>query len=440
MSDRRRRGDLWDGDDFEDIRSHSTGEPPQFGLFAPRESGPVQRQSRSAGEPAPSRENRSSRRRSPPSKGRDSPRERPPSGKSGQKGREKPAPKSPRAKPKAGPGGSGPRNARGSSSRPAPPAANPRKRGRPEPEPRKRRRPMSRGKRRFLMVLALLAMLAGTGFLLETILFRVSLVRVTGDAVYPEEEILKICNYKTGDNLLFIPTESREERLEKELPYIGEAKISRRIPGTVVIRITAAQAACCFQTGGYWVVTDSGGKVLETGNAPPEGLMQVTGLNPPVLQPGETMVLEDEAASAAFSEIVKAIGDLDAAQKFTRLDLGDLNNLSLWYENRVECKLGGTNELTRKVQYGYGLFNSDRPDTIGPQATGVLDLSYLPKNSRSYFSEGEVSPGSGQPSAPAQEPSGGGGQGDSPQAGGSAEPSAEPNRGSQIPDQPYTGG
>lgn len=426
MSGRKDRRGLWDGNGFEDIRSHSTGEPPQFGLFTPREEGGARRTAREPGNQPSGRAGTSSQR---PRGSRDTRRGREPARPPSKgKGRERPAS---RSQPGKSPRPGSPRPGQPPSSRP---------RGRPEPPPRKRKKPMSRGKRRFLMVLAMAAMLLGTGFFLESILLRVSAVRVTGDAVYPEEEILRICNYKTGDNLLFIPTGSREERLEKELPYIAEAKISRRIPGTVVVRITAARPACCFQSGSQWVVVESGGKVLETRNDPPEGLMQVTGLNPPAVQPGEKLVLEDEGAAKAFGEIVEAIAGLDAVQNFTRLDMGDLSKISLWYENRVQCVLGGVNELTRKVQYGYGLFNSDRPDTIGPQATGVLDLSYLPSNSRSYFSEGAVSPESGQPPVQGQGAAEGGGQQDPGPAGGSPEPTSAPGRGSGIPDQPYTGG
>ena len=99
---------------------------------------------------------------------------------------------------------------------------------------------MSLFKRRLLIVLVMLIMLLGTGFLAESLLLRVTDIQVTGDQVYAEEDILKICGFKEGDNLLLIPASDRERRLESQLPYIAEASISRQIPGTVRIEITAA--------------------------------------------------------------------------------------------------------------------------------------------------------------------------------------------------------
>ena len=102
---------------------------------------------------------------------------------------------------------------------------------------------------------------------------------------------------KTGDNLLLIPAADREKKLQRELPYIYRARITRKIPGTVNIDITAAKAVCCIQGGTEWYVVGAGGKVLETGQSPKEGLMQVIGVSPKPGKTGEPLELENEAAA-----------------------------------------------------------------------------------------------------------------------------------------------
>lgn len=372
--ERRTARDMWDNGDFEDINSHSTGEPPQRDPLA------------EFGEPA----REAAERREAQKQRREQANGRAPAGK-------RRAPKAEAKKGKAPSGGRPSRKGQASTERRRPRAGeatngrgdSPRPRSRPEPQPRKRKKPMSLFRRRLLIVLGLLAMVFVTLFLAESLLLRVTSVRVTGDAVYPEEQILSICGYKTGDNLLFIPTTDREEKLQTQLPYIGKAKVSRRIPGAVVVEITAARPVCCLQAGGGWYVLDSEGKVLEARADPLQGLLQVTGLSPYAAQPGLLLGLEDETQLQVLREILETIDELGAAEQFTRLDMADMEHISLWYQDRVECLLGENTELAHKIQYGYGLFDTSKEKTIQPGETGQLDLTYLPENKTAYFNAGE---------------------------------------------------
>lgn len=297
--------------------------------------------------------------------------------------------------------------------------------------PRKRKKRMSLFKRRLLIVLAVLAMLLGTAFLAESLLFRVTEVRVTGDQVYAEEDILSLCGFKTGDNLLLIPAADRERKLESQLPYIAKAKITRRIPGTVQIEITAARGLCSIEAQGQWHTIATGGKVLESGPQPREGLMQVLGVTPRSAKVGETIELDEAEVSTVFMELLDIIGELgdegqNPAEEFTKMDLTDLSDIRLWYQDRVECVLGSTSQLEYKLRWGYGnLTNSE--DGIGPEERGVLDLSYLPTKKRSYFTPSEGSATAVPTPAP---------DGTVPEA---PTPTPEPGRGGDIPDTPFTG-
>lgn len=313
---------------------------------------------------------------------------------------------------------------------------------------RPRKKPMSLLKRRVLIVLTLAAMLLGTGFLVESLLLRVTTVRVSGDQIYEEADILRICGFKTGDNLLLIPAADREKKLERELPYIAKAKITRQIPGTVNIEITAAVPLCSMQGDGVWYVVDAGGKVLETGAGPKEGLLQVIGVSPKAVSPGDIMELQNEERSTVFLELMDAMGSLseegqNPAGEFTRMDLSDLMNLRLWYQDRVECRFGGEVQLEYKLRWAWGNLTDERG--IKPEESGVLDLSYLPTKKSSYFTPGEGSPtpapGGTTPETGAEPTPAPDGtvpeDGAVPENG--AETTPEPGRGEGIPDTPFTG-
>lgn len=422
---------LWEGAEFEDMNSDSSGAQQQdfFAEFARNHaasaargaSSPEQRPRRSQPRRSGGRESGRERSREPArgtgrGSARDSARER---------------------------GRGAARDGRGTESR----STRPSERRSREPVPRKRRKPMSLLKRRLLIVLALAVMLGGTLFLAESLLLRVTEVRITGDAIYAGEDVRAVCDYHTGDNLLLIPRKDREQKLELQLPYIAKAKISIRIPGTVEVHLTAAQPICAISAGGGWYVTAQDGKVLEVRADPPEGLAQVTGLTLHSAQPGLPLGIEGEEQAAAFREIVETIGELGAAGEFTRLDMSDMNSIRLWYQDRVECLLGTATDLKHKIVYGRGVFDTSQKDAIQPDQTGTLDLSYLSESNRAFFNPGPVSPGS--PSATPQPPDvqapqngqpeeGGGQEGETPES--TESPESQGGRGADIPDQIYTGG
>ena len=291
---RKPRRGFWDGDDFVDIRSHSDGEVPQRARPL-KETG--NRRPRSQQRPAPAR---------PPQPGG-----RP--ARPGQRPRlgEAPAPKRP-------------------------------------PQPRKRRPPMKKGLRRLLMLGGIFVMLAVTCVLAISLLFKISEITVTGDVVYQTEDILRLCEYEVGDNLFFITTSDRVKKLKAQLPYIADVEIRRHIPGTLEIHITGTQVACCVFSEGMWLYVSGEGKILETQPEPREGVMRIEGLAPQNPQAGGMVQVEDKGLQEAYSTILEKIVELGAWGEFTRLDITDPYNITLWYQDRVECKLGNAAELVTR--------------------------------------------------------------------------------------------
>ena len=125
--------------------------------------------------------------------------------------------------------------------------------------PRKRKRS---GALNVLMITVLLVFLASVGV---TVFFNVKAVRVTGDNPYGEAKIKKICSIRQGSNILFLSTDEMERKVEKELPYISECTVQRKLPSSVVISVKKADVLGAIQTSpGQWSVLSTEGKILET--------------------------------------------------------------------------------------------------------------------------------------------------------------------------------
>ena len=339
------------------------------------------------------------------------------------------------------PGGPGPQGRPPARRRPpGPPGGSGRRPPRREP-PRKGRKPLGKTARRVTLLLAVLAMAAVTALLCVFLLFKVSSLQVTGDPVYSQEEVLALCDYAIGDNLLFAPTQSQEERLESQLPYVEDAQVIKHFPNTLEIRITAAQTAASVSSGGGWLYVSSQGKILELGAEPAAATMQVTGFVSTATQPGQYLQAEDATALSALQEILTALTDREMITQCTRLDLTDLYDIRLWYQDRVECKLGSTAGLTYKLDFAYdALINPTTENRIGDKETGVLDLSYAADAHKAGFEAGPVDPeGSASSAAASSTPEG---EGTDTTDGTSGDTTGETSggRGDDIPDSPFTTG
>lgn len=342
------------------------------------------------------------------------------------------------------PQGRGPQARPPARRRPPAPPGGPERPPRREP-PRKGHKPLGKTARRVTLLLAVLAMAAVTALLCVFLLFKVADIQVTGDPVYSQEEVLALCDYAIGDNLLFAPTQSQEERLESQLPYVEDAEVIKHFPNTLEIRITAAQTAASVSSGGGWLYVSSQGKILELGAEPAAATMQVTGFVSTATQPGQYLQAEDATALSALQEILTALTDREMITQCTRLDLTDLYDIRLWYQDRVECKLGSTAELTYKLDFAYdALINPTTENRIGDKETGVLDLSYAADAHKAGFEAGPVDPaGSASSAAASSTPEGEGTDttdGTTGETSGDTTGETSGGRGDDIPDSPFTTG
>lgn len=296
---------------------------------------------------------------------------------------------------------------------------------------------MSRGARKAFSTVIVLLMAGITVFLAVFLLFKISEIEVTGDIIdgLDSSTVIEICGYEIGDNLVLAPTADKEEQLKKQVPYIADVKISRHLPGTLEINLTAAQVAACMTNGSEWLYVSAEGKILEKQSAPKSGVMQIIGLQAATGEPGEYVIVEEDNAQLAYTTILSALADLGTGSDFTKLDLSDLSNITMLYQDRIEFKLGNVLELEYKISLGC---RSVTELAAGEQ--GVMDLSGADETKRAVFTAGTV-----EPSASSQQPESTTPDDDSDNDDGWSDDeddtgsSQSGGRGDEIPDEIFTG-
>ncbi len=111
-----------------------------------------------------------------------------------------------------------------------------------------------------ILVGSILVFVCIVAVLCLNVLLKVSEIRVENEAIrYTDDQIVTASGIRAEDGLLAINKKSVCAHIEKQLPYIGEARISIRLPDTVVISVAYTQAKLCIaETDGYVLMDRTG--------------------------------------------------------------------------------------------------------------------------------------------------------------------------------------
>lgn len=174
---------------------------------------------------------------------------------------------------------------------------------RTDPRISRRRRAIERSRRRRYGIAAgcVAVVAAGIWIAFGSPLLKVRDVVVVGGAHVSGADVAAIAGLDDSDNLLLLSTAQVARKVE-ELPWVHSAKVNRKLPGTVRVRVVERRAAVTLDTDeGRWKL-DRLGHVLESGSG--SGLTVLTGVSAGAVEPGDRIdEPEIESALAAWRSL-----------------------------------------------------------------------------------------------------------------------------------------
>lgn len=267
----------------------------------------------------------------------------------------------------------------------------------------------------------LMLFVVGTGIILSlTVFFRVEKIEVVGNNLYDIDTVIKTSGLSTGKNLFLSDTGKAQIQLETGLPYIETAKVSRHLPGTLVITLqeTAAFAAIQLQSG-HALISESC-KVLELineGNGQEQGngeqgqgeeeqenlqqqrneeqeqnkeerdnrqyggaIMLIKGIKVSEATPGYPVVFENEGDKLSLIDLIEAIKS-NEFDKIDWIEFVDSTEINMMYDNRIKIRVGTPTVLDYKLQFAKHILTNN----IGPNEKGTINLTLLTGDSDKVF-------------------------------------------------------
>lgn len=216
-----------------------------------------------------------------------------------------------------------------------------------------------------------------------TVFFKSERIEVEGAEHYSAQDIVDASGIALGENLFLCDKCTGEHNIADKLPYIESAKISVKIPSTMLISVTESAPEFICKKGNECILIDSQGKVLEkvTGSVDKYSAPVVSGCGVKDAKPGQKVVFTQSGVFEILKSISQALGENEFSG-VKEIDLSNTAEISLNYANRIKIIIGLPEDISYKVKMAKVIITEKLSDTD----RGRLDVSACRGKKRaSYF-------------------------------------------------------
>ena len=213
----------------------------------------------------------------------------------------------------------------------------------------------------------------------------ISKIKINGNDVYTDVEVLEAGNLGIGMNMLTIREKQLNDKVTTILPFISEIGVDYKLPDVLELNVVPTKEQLILKCARKYICVDSMGKVVSDKKKKlAEGQFLVQGLVEQEYTVGENFKASKENAerfkiALAFAKAAEKSDTLN----YGVLDLKDLKDITFTYRSKIRLYLGDGDNLEKKMERAIGIMNES---DIG-EKTGYINLKY---DIGAYFMEGSM--------------------------------------------------
>ena len=228
----------------------------------------------------------------------------------------------------------------------------------------------------FFMITALAVLIV----LCLTVFFPVRNIAAAGSKIYTAEQIVEACGITSEDNIFIFSSGKAADKLQKQLPYIENVKIERKLPGDVRITVTDAKEFVCYPVNGEYYSVSEKGRVLNKYEYCPSGLFTVR-CDGVTCAPGEIIKFSDEKNEKTVKLMIESFAKQNV--KINEINVTDPLSITAKVDGRFIVNFGTSGSIDKKIAHLGGMVKS-----IAPERTGRINLSmWSVKKTEGTFTE-----------------------------------------------------
>ncbi len=252
---------------------------------------------------------------------------------------------------------------------------------------------------RFLLHLATVAAVVLALVFGMSIFFKARQVTVSGAEKYTAWEIRQAAGIGDGEALLSLSEAKITARIRTALPYVGDVRVGIKLPDTVMIEITELEVVYAVEdSNSAWWLMDATGRIVDsTDAADAKNYTRIDGVkiqNAAIGQQAAAYEPESEESSqtveseavptvptvavtparqllAAAVRVLTALEQNGVMGNVVSVDVSEVSELKLWYEDRYQVSLGDTGKLDYKIAAMKAAI-----EKMGEYQSGYLDVSF----------------------------------------------------------------
>lgn len=238
------------------------------------------------------------------------------------------------------------------------------------------RRHAIRHKKNYILYYLLLAiLLLGVGLVLSlTVFFKIERFQVGEDGGIPQEALIEATGIHAGDNLFRISTDRAAKSIVSQFITLDGAKVSRRLPDTVVIETEPAQLLAVVRYGSQYYNVSKGSRVIGISEEKPEtsSVPVVVGCDFSDVELGDYLADMDVERNklTVLSAVMGAIEE-NTLKNVGYVDISNIAFIKLYYEDRLEIKMGNLTDFS----YELGRVKQLIREKVPENGFGVIDAT-----------------------------------------------------------------
>ncbi len=214
-----------------------------------------------------------------------------------------------------------------------------------------------------------------------TIFFPVKTITVEGNNQYTDEEIIKACGVNKGNSLLALNPEEIEYSVRSACPYIHQVTVERKLPAQLILTVKEGTPVLSFYQNKQYFLVNNKYELMEE-NEEPMGGMLVHGFTVTSNGASKPITLAPAEKVDLLKTLVHQIG-AQGITHITQIDLRDVNNIRLLFDNRHIWQLGNGEKLDYKLKFGAEISGKEKDP-------GMIKLEGLNNGKDAYFAPGTI--------------------------------------------------
>ncbi|NLL63370.1 MAG: FtsQ-type POTRA domain-containing protein [Ruminococcaceae bacterium] len=274
-------------------------------------------------------------------------------------------------------------------------------------EHRTKRQKQQRRRRRIFYSVCIFIFLVVGVVLSLTVFFNITKIKVSTKSIYPNEDIIAASGVEIGDNLFLLKRSKVKQNITEKLPFIGSVSLKNKLPDELIISVEETGIVAAVESEGIFVFLDETGKVLCKASGfediykacekteiemqrkyvlAVEKIIVLKGLEVSESSPGRTLQVKDQDAFDLYVKIMKEFKK-NKIKGITEIDLTDVFNVNLVYQDRIKIQVGSITNLAKKMSLAAKVIETQ--DDISPYQEGTINLTV---DKKAYFTPKQEDP------------------------------------------------